>query len=592
MPANNTRTIFYFVKFFKPYTLSIIAAFLFLISARIAATAEPLYLKRLIDALTTNSALDILSQILIGYFLIRFAGVLFEFLRDYVFSPVVMGVSRDIEVAVFDHLLKLPVSYHADQKSGAAARAIARGSRAITFVLDFSVAQILPPIFELAFVSILLLSLYSWHYGVITLATVAIYAWFTIWSTEKRQKYRIEGNMKDDASSGILVDSVTNMDTVKYFHSERHQFGLFTKIKEEWLRLMVRNNRLFAAIYGLQGIILLIGLGLILILSVRQASAGILTVGDLVLLSTYIVRLSIPITTLGFVYGQFKNSFADLDAMSGILAQEISVKEPLNPVKLNDVVGSVVFQHVSFAYPGRDKIIDDLSFAIEPGQKVAFVGPSGTGKSTLAKLIFRLFDIDKGEVLLSGANVQTLSAEDRKSLLAIVPQEPMLFNDSIANNITFGKPNATRQEVIEAAKAAHIHDFIDSLPDKYDTVVGERGMKISGGQKQRIAIARAVIKNPKVMIFDEATSSLDSKSEQAILKTLNEVAKGRTTIAIAHRLSTIINSDVIYVMQKGKIVEMGKHSELLAKNGTYANLWKLQSQAQNQKNENEPVLAV
>jgi ATP-binding cassette, subfamily B, heavy metal transporter len=575
----NTTSLSFFLRYFRKYQFSILLALAFLILARIASTYEPIFLKRIIDAITQHQALTVINTILLTYFGIKIVSITLEFLRDYIFSPVTMGLSRDIETAVFDHLLKLPVTYHADQKSGSAARAIARGSQAITFVLDFSVSQILPPIVELIFVTIILLNLYSWQYSAITLLTIFIYTWFTIWSTERRQKLRIDGNLKSDESSGILVDSVTNIDTVKYFNNDRIQFALFQRIKEEWFKLLVRNNRLFAAIFGTQGVILSMGLGAILILAVRQAALNIITVGDLVLLTTYIVRLSAPITTLGFVYGMYKNSFADLDAMAQILTKEVTLQEPENPITIPNPVGKVQFEEVSFGYAGRNHVINNLDFTIEPGQRVAFVGSSGAGKSTIVKLLFRLYDVTKGKITIDGVDLRQIDSKTRRTILSIVPQEPALFNDTIANNIKFGKHDATHEEVVAAAKAAHIHEFIERLPEGYHTKVGERGIKISGGEKQRVAIARAIVKNPKILVFDEATSSLDSKSEQAILSTLNEVAQGRTTIAIAHRLSTIVDSDVIYVLQHGKIVESGTHRELLKQNNVYASLWRLQSQA-------------
>lgn len=571
-------SLVYFLRFLKKYKVLIFSGLLFLIIAKVASTVEPIYLRNIINALTAHKPLSIITSFLVIYFGIKFLGIIFELLRDYIFSPVIMGVSRDIEKAVFAQLLKLQVSYHANQKAGGAARAVARGSRAISFVLDFSISQLLPPIFELIFVTIILLRLYSWQYGIITLATVIFYTWFTIWSTEKRQKYRQAGNIKDDQASGYLVDAIGNIDTVKYFKNESILFNLFSKIKQEWFELLVKNNRLFALIYSAQGIILIIGLGLILILAVRQAAAGIISVGDLVLVTTYIVRLSAPIVTLGFVYGQFKNSFADLEAMAGILNRPISIKEPANPVEIKHPKGEIKFKNVFFRYEkGRKNALCNLKLTIRPGQKVAFVGSSGAGKSTISKLIFRLYDVTEGEILIDKVNLANLSVKTRKELFAIVPQEPALFNDTFRENIRFGKPEANQKEIETAAQAAQIHDFINSLPQKYETIVGERGIKISGGEKQRVAIARAIIKNPKILVFDEATSSLDSHSEQAILKTLDKVARGRTTIAIAHRLSTIIHSDVIYVLDKGGIAEQGNHEELLKKDGLYAKLWRIQS---------------
>ncbi len=577
--AHQPVSLTVFWRYFRPYKWLILATFTFLIASRIATTAEPLYLKRIIDALTDHLSLSAVLAILVWYYAIRMLAIVFEYLRDVIFSPVIMGVSRDLEVAVFDYLLKLPVHYHADQRAGAAVRSIARGARAITFMLDFSVSQFLPPIFELLFVTGLLLKLYSWYFGVITLLTLVFYAWFTIWSTERRQKYRIEGNQHDDLAGGILVDSVTNMDTVKYFNNEMTQFNKFVSIKRRWFDLMVRNNRLFALIFGTQGMILLAGLGLILYLAIRQVTQNVMTVGDLVLVTIYIARLSAPITTLGFVYGQFKNSFADLYAMNDIFHQPIEIEEPINPTPLPNPQGRVVFDRVTFSYLGREPVLRNISLRIEPGQSIAFVGESGAGKSTISRLLFRLYDTTSGEILIDGVPLRQIDRETRGRVQSIVPQEPALFNDTIANNIKFGQPSATMDMVMDAAKAAQIHDFVLTLPKGYDTVVGERGVKISGGEKQRVAIARAIIRNPKILLFDEATSSLDSKSEKAVMSTIHNVAKGRTTITIAHRLSTIIDADVIYVLRRGRIAESGTHEQLLAKGGVYNSLWQIQSRA-------------
>ncbi len=575
-----------FLKFFKKYQTMVILTFLFLIAGRVATTFDPLLLKNIIDSVSKGEGFEVIARFLIIYFALRLASVIFELARDWIYTPVQMGVTRDIENAVFEHLLKLPVSYHADQKAGAASRALARGSRAIGFMLDFSVSQILPPIFELVFVTILLLKLYSWEFGAITLGTVIFYTWFTIWGTEKRQTYRFQGNAKDDQASGTLVDAVTNMDTVKFFNNESFMFKTFHAIKEDWFKLMVRNNRLFALIFSGQGLILLVGLGLILYFAVQRAIAGTMTAGDLVLVSTYIVRLSGPITTLGFVYGQFKNSFADLDSMANILAQVPDIKEPKKPIALENPKGEISFDHVNFHYPTRTKTIQDLTITIKPGQNVAFVGPSGSGKSTIARLIFRLYDVNEGTVSIDKVNVRDISGETRRALLSIVTQEPALFNDTIANNIRFGNPEATLDQVREAATVAGIDKFIQSLPQQYETMVGERGIKLSGGEKQRVAIARALVRDPKIIIFDEATSNLDSRTEKAIQEALASAAQGRTAITIAHRLSTITNSDVIYVLESGQIKEKGTHAELLKKGGLYAKLWEIQS-----RNPDDPIAA-
>lgn len=574
-PVSNS--LLYFVRFFKPYAWGVLATFIFLVGSRVATTFDPLILKQIIDAITNSAVAGVVFQLLVFYFGLRLISVIFELLRDYVYSPIMMGVSRDIEVAVFDHLLKLPVSYHADQRAGNASRALARGSRAIGFVLDFSVSQILPPIFELLFVTILLLRLYNWEFGAITLGTIVIYTWFTIWSTERRTKFRTEGNLRDDEASGVLVDSITNIDTVKFFNNESLVLSQFQVIKEKWFNLMVRNNRLFALIFSVQGVILLIGLGLIFYLAVKQALNGTMTVGDLVLVTTYIVRLSGPITTLGFVYGQFKNSFADLDTMAGILSQVPTIKPPAKPINIPNPKGEIKFKDVHFSYAGREKTINDLTFHIKPGQKVAFVGPSGSGKSTIARLLFRLYEIDSGQILIDGVSVKDISGETRHRLLSIVTQEPTLFNESIAANIRFGNATASDSQIRKAARLAGAETFIDALPQQYETLVGERGIKLSGGEKQRIAIARALVRDPKIIVFDEATSNLDSRTEKAIQTALHDAASGRTAITIAHRLSTITDSDRIYVLDKGQIKEQGTHQELIKQKGLYAKLWSIQA---------------
>jgi ATP-binding cassette subfamily B protein len=341
--------------------------------------------------------------------------------------------------------------------------------------------------------------------------------------------------------------------------------------------LAVRSNQLFALISGGQGFILLFGLLVVLYLGITQTINHILTIGDLVLLVTYMVNLTAPINTLGFVYRQIKDGIVDLDGMAQILQVNNSVQEPVNPVEIKNPAGSVSFENIDFAYENKRQVLHNINVDIKSGKNIAFVGPSGVGKSTIVKLLFRFFDPTGGKILIDGIDLKNLDKQTRRKLFAIVPQEPALFNTTIGENILFGKPNASQSEIVKAAKLASIDKFIEGLPDKYNTVVGERGVKLSGGEKQRVAIARAIIRDPKILVFDEATSSLDSKSEKAIQESLESVSKGRTTIAIAHRLSTIANSDTIYVLDKGGVAEFGTHKDLINRNGLYTKLWKIQS---------------
>lgn len=567
----------FILKYFKKYSFLLFIGGIFLVLAKISTTIEPIYLRNIINALS-SSTFGIIGTFLLIYFGLKIASIVLELFRDIVLAPAIMGITRDIELAVFEKLLRLPSSYHADQKAGEATRAVARGARVTSMMLDFAISQLLPPVFELIFVSIVLFNLFSWQFGAITLATIGLYTWFTIWATEKRQVLRMAGNVQEDLASGVFVESVTHIDTVKYFNNSAQRYSAFSKIKERWFTLFVKNNRLFAEIFSLQGLILWVGLGLIFILAINQVENQLMTVGDVVLVSTYIIQLSIPITTLGFIYGQFKNSFADLSAMAKIMAQEETIIEPKNPITPARLRGNVEFNNVSFYYgDSHSKVLSGISLEIKPGQKVAFVGPSGAGKSTIVKLLFRLFDVTGGSVLIDGVDVRKLSQNTRKKIMAIVPQDPALFNDTIASNIKFGQPQATLAEIKKAAQIAQIDSFISKLPEGYNTKVGERGVKLSGGERQRVAIARAVLANPKILVFDEATSSLDTKNEQAITRTLRKVARGRTTIAIAHRLSTVVDSDTIYVLKNGRIAEQGNHSELLNRNGLYARLWHMQS---------------
>lgn len=567
----------YLFRYLKPYIGLVLATIFFLILSRIFSALDPVWLKKIIDGITQGFSWAGLSLVVATYFGLKVGATIFEYLRDVIFAPAEMGIAKTLSERLFVHLTNLPLSYHVDQKIGGLSRKITRGGRAVTFILDFLVINILPTIAGLFITTFLLLKLYPVQYAVIIFSTVVLYTAFTLWSTEKRQKFRVAAISADDDVASVEVDALTNIETVKYFNNEPVMLGRYQPAIQSRYQFSLASNRLFALITSGQSAILLIGLGSVLLLAIRQAQAGIMTVGDLVLLTTYIVQLSAPIDVLGFIYRQIKDGIADLDGMAKILQQDVTITEPENPVTLEKPKGGIQFQKVGFGYKGRPDVLTDISLTIKPGQRIAFVGPSGVGKSTIVKMLFRLYEPVSGQILIDGVPLSELSKESRRNIFAIVPQDPALFNASIADNIRFGKPDATDKEVEAAAKAASIHDAIIGFPEGYSTVVGERGVKLSGGEKQRVAIARAIVRNPKILVFDEATSSLDSHSEREIQTALDGVAKGRTTVAVAHRLSTIANSDQIYVLNAGGIAEAGTHSELLAKHGLYAKLWKLQA---------------
>jgi len=578
-------SIWYLLRYFKGYWGAITATMLFMMASKVATSFDPIYLKKIIDTVSTGSTISTLSTFLIIYFALKLITALFEYLRDLIFAPAEMGIARTLSVELFSHLLSLPIKYHHDQKIGGLSRKITRGGRAVQFILDFMVINILPTAFELIFVTILLFKLYAPVYALITFVTIVLYTWFTIWATEKRQKFRMGMLQADDEVAGLEVDALTNIETVKYFNSEASQMERYHPSVNKRYDLSVSSNKLFALISGVQAIILLVGLGLILYLAIRQTLVDILTIGDLVLLTTYIMRLSAPIGVLGFIYRSIKDSLVDLDGMAKVLNEPLGISEPKHPKLPKNPKGKIVFKNVSFGYNDKRQILKDISLTVKPGQKVAFVGPSGVGKSTIVKLLFRLYEATTGEITIDGVSIAELGKDGRRALMAIVPQDPALFNATIGDNIRFALSRAqsrdshfsTQKEIENAAKLASLDTFIASLPDKYDTTVGERGVKLSGGEKQRVAIARAVIRNPKILVFDEATSSLDSKSEKTILGTLNIASKGRTTVAIAHRLSTIADYDVIYVVDKGVIAEHGTHAELLRSEGLYSKLWRIQA---------------
>ncbi len=572
---NALRSLF---PYLWQYRNRVLLAFGLLILAKLANVGVPLTLKQIIDALdvSQNPVVVLPTALILAFGLLRLSASLFGELRDAIFAKVTQGAIRSIATQVFRHLHDLSLRFHLDRKTGGVSRDIERGTRGLGFLLNFMVFNILPTLVEIGLVIGILLFKYDAWFGIITFVSIAAYITYTLVVTEWRMKFRRTMNEMDSRANTRAIDSLLNYETVKYFGNEEYETRRYGEQMAQWEQAAIKNQTSLSALNFGQGAIIAIGMTLLVHLAAQRVTTGEMTLGDLVLVNAFLLQLYMPLNFLGFVYREIKHSLADLERMFGLLEKHAEIADRPGAPDLVLNGGEIRFEQVEFAYTPERQILFGVDFTVPAGRKVAVVGHSGAGKSTLSRLLFRFYDVTGGRILVDGQDIRDVTQRSLRAAIGIVPQDTVLFNDTIYYNIAYGNPEASREAVLEAARMAHLDHFIESLPEGYETRVGERGLKLSGGEKQRIAIARALLKDPRIMVFDEATSSLDSRSEQAILQTLREAASHRTTLVIAHRLSTIVDADLILVMEQGRIVEQGTHRELLARGGHYAHMWELQ----------------
>jgi ABC-type transport system involved in Fe-S cluster assembly fused permease/ATPase subunit len=552
----------------------------FLIGAKLVNVYVPLLYKGAVDRLAPGhaAAVTVPVALVIGYGIARVGSQLFAELRDAVFAKVGQRAVRRLALATFRHLHALSLRFHLERQTGGLSRAIERGIRGTEFLLSYMLFNVVPTLFEILLVCGILWGFYRVSFAAVTFGTVAAYIAFTFAVTDWRIKFRREMNERDSEANTKAIDSLLNFETVKYFVNEEHEARRFDQALRAYERAAVKSQTTLSALNIGQGIIIASGLVAVMLLAGRGVARGEMTVGDFVLVNSYLVQLYSPLNVLGMVYRNIKQSLTDLESMFRLLGVRAEIDDRPGAPALSVAAGEVVFDRVSFRYDPRRAILDDVSFRVPPGGTVAIVGPSGSGKSTVARLLFRFYDVDRGAIRIDGQDLREVTQESLRRAIGVVPQDTVLFNDTVRYNIAYGRPGASDAEIEEAARHARIHDFIAALPDGYRSSVGERGLKLSGGEKQRVAIARVILKGPRILIFDEATSALDTRTEQEIQANLDEVSAGRTTLIIAHRLSTVVKADEILVLEQGRIVERGDHAALLAKGGVYAEMWARQQQ--------------
>jgi ATP-binding cassette subfamily B protein len=561
--------------------LRVATAFGLIIAAKLVNVVLPIIYKKVVDALSMGpkAAIVVPIALIVGYGLVRIASSATTEIRDMIFAKVQERALRLVSVSVLQHLLDLSLRFHLDRQTGGLSRAIERGTESIESLMTYLLFNIAPIFFELVLVTGVLWHYFSFGLAASTFAVVIGYALYTAAATRWRMKYRREMNLQDREANARAIDSLLNFETVKYFGNEQHELERFDEAKQEYVAAAIANQRSLSTFNIGQSSILAAGVVIVMLLAAYGVAAGRMTIGDFVMVNAYLLQLYQPLNMLSWVWRILRQAFTDIEQMYGLLAERSEVEDRADARALAAGPGHVVFDDVDFAYDPRRPILQNVSFEIPGGRTVAIVGPTGGGKSTIARLLFRFYDPQGGSIRIDGQDLRDVTQDSVRRAIGVVPQDTVLFNDSIYYNIAYGRPDAPNEEVMEAARRAQLKDFVAKLPDGYATRVGERGLKLSGGEKQRVAIARVILKNPELLIFDEATSSLDSRTEHEIQTNLRQVSAHRTTLIIAHRLSTVVDADEILVLDDGQIVERGTHEDLLARGGTYAAMWERQQRA-------------
>ena len=591
--VSDWRNLGNLLPYLLEYKWRVLLALVCLVTAKLANVAVPLVMKEVVDGLDPQAAMVAVPVALLAiYGILRFSTTLFGELRDVVFVRVTQRAIRRVALGVFRHLHSLSLRFHLERQTGGMTRDIERGTRGISTLLSYLIFSIVPVILEFALVAGVLIAKFDWRFAAVTFGAVAIYIGFTVAITEWRMEIRRRANELDSKANTRAIDSLLNYETVKYFGNEEFEARRYDEQLTKYEAAATTNEASLGLLNIGQSLIIAIAVTALMLLTAQGVAGGKLTLGDLVLVNGLLIQLYIPLNFLGMVYREIKQAMLDMDRMFTLLSQNREIEDGPGAVPLPSGRLEVEFSEVDFSYEKARQILFGVSFSIPAGHRVAVVGHSGSGKSTLARLLYRFYEVSSGKIEVGGIDTRELKQASLRAAIGIVPQDTVLFNDTILYNIRYGRPEASDAEVIEAASATHIHEFISSLPNGYETMVGERGLKLSGGEKQRVAIARALLKNPRILIFDEATSALDSRAEKAIQAELERIAQGRTTLVIAHRLSTVMDADQILVLSHGRIVERGTHAQLLDAQGEYARMWALQQEAAQAQALLEKVAAV